>query len=122
MAERDVAGFAKCPAQKGRQTAPGSSVYMPSGLSFQRNGRGAPQALGKEEERGGVEWRSRWGREQVGRRQLPQKETEAGRMEEWRRKWQRPKDVIIIGAAAKFKGGCRTGVVKGDRVITDGQT
>lgn len=105
MAERAWAGFAKRLAQKGRQTAPGSRVSMSSGLSFQRDGRGAPQALGKEENQGEVEWRSSWGRERVGERQLPQKETEAGRMGEWRRRWQRPKE-------ATFTGGCGTGVLR----------
>lgn len=81
-AERDGAGFAKCPAQKGGRRPQEAVFKCPQCLPFQRNRRGAPQTLGKEETR--VKWSGEvaGAGKRVGKRQLPRKETEAGRMEE----------------------------------------
>lgn len=93
MAEGDVAGFAKRLAQKGRQPAPGSR----STVAF------AFRGIQGERRRNGVGWSGEvaGAGKRVGKRRRPQKETEAGRMEEWREKAK------TKGCTeAKLKGGC----------------
>lgn len=101
LAERDGAGFAKCLAQKGRQTAPGSSVQM-STVAFPF--RGIEEGRPRHWERKGRG--AKWSGEAAGAGQLPQKETEAGRMAARRRKRQRPKDAERPHSKEAGEAGC----------------